>query len=620
MIRDYVDWWFSPLSTDTEFPSACRRSLESLATSFAEHVQSKVPAEMVMLAIMSASSTLIVFFRELRSASLEAESATGVAEYIRNNPDSALAQMIDEKFQREKLRYLASRILASFARKKDMECDPARLFTREILAMQIFDLTAQSCSTSSYINWYIVETFKDVQEEGGLLGKDSRAKEAEEAMARALAEAAEMTRLLEAEREGTSLPTNEDPVPTPSLSVPEPAPKTTFASILRDPNVLPHQPRFGSPLQQPSTFTATRDERHPIEPTMSPSTSEKSLSASLSPEGSESPARVSSTSLQYDEPPPETLQGASISLMDLSTDSGMGKPIRQKSTLSYMITIEPPGGRVPGWVAIKQFPDFESLHDVLRRLAAVGGIRSFPTELPEWKGKMHQPLADDLEAYLKAALAVKQLADSEAMKRFFGKEITDQSLAKKKAWPPLKGVGDGMKGAAEGSQKLFAAAWATTTKKRSSTPPVGREKARSELTLKEIAKDEVPTPEEDTAYHSPMFRESQSIRDSLNSISRSGTSNSLGIDNGLERTSTSSSLNGYTFIGDGEMSKSASSTSLETPSAAASATEITQPEPTSTPPPPPPVFSEPVSELQPPSAPITKPSSPGPTPIAASAM
>ena len=497
-----------------------------------------------------------------------------------------------------------------------MECDPARLFAREILAMQIFDLTATSCSASSYINWYIVETFKDVQEEGGLLGKDSRAKEAEEAMARAVAEAAEMTRLLEAEREGTPLPTNEDPVPTPPLSVPEAAPKTTFASILRDPDIIPHQPRFDVPLQQPATFPSTHDQPHPIETAMPPSTSEGSLSANLSPEGSDSPARLSSTSLQYDEPPQETLQGATISLMDLSTDSGTGKPIRQKSTLSYMITIEPSGGRVPGWVAIKQFTDFESLHDVLRRLAAVGGIRSFPTDLPEWKGKMHQPLADDLETYLKTALAVKQLADSEAMKRFFGKEITDQSLAKKKAWPPLKGVGEGMKGAAEGSQKLFAAAWgATTTKKRSSTPPVGREKARSELTLKEIAKDDVPTPEEDTAYHSPLFRESPSVRDSLNSISRSGTSNSLGVDGALERTSTSSSLNGYTFIGDGEMSKSASSTSLETPSAAASATELTQPEPVSTPPPPPPMFTEPVSELQPPSAPVTKPPSPVPPPI-----
>ena len=617
VIRDYIDWWFSPLSPDTEFPSACRRSLETLANSFAAHVQSKIPAEMVMLAIMSASSTLIVFFRELRSASLETESASGVAEYIRNNPDSALAQMIDEKFQREKLRYLASRILASFARKKDMECDPARLFSRELLAMQIFDLTATSCSTSSYINWYIVETFKDVEKEGGLLGKDSRAKEAEEAMARALAEAAEMTRLLEAEREGregTPLPVSEDLVPTSPPSVPESAPKTTFASILRDPEVIPHQPRFEAPLEHSSATPAINPECYKSEPTMPPSTSESSLAANLTPEGFESPARLSSTSLQYDEPPHETLQGATISLMDLSTDFGTGKPIRQKSTLSYMITIEPTGGRVPGWVAIKQFPDFESLHDVLRRIAAVGGIRSFPAELPEWKGKMHQSLADELEQYLKSALGVKQLADSEAMKRFFGKEITDQSLAKKKAWPPLKGVGDGMKGAAEGSQKLFAAAWATTTKKRSSIPPVGREKSRSELTLKEIAKDDIPTPDEDTAYHSPLFREAPSLQDST-SISRSGTSNSLGVDSVLERSSTSSSLNGYTFIGDGDTSNSASSTSLETPSAAASAVDLARPEPTSTPPPPPPIFSEPTSELQPPSAPITKPPSPVPPPV-----
>src|SRR5208282_3365138 len=140
LIRDYIDYWFSPLSPDNEFPSACRRSLESIASSFASHVQSKVPSEMVMLAIMSASSTLIVFFRELRSASLETESATGVAAYIRNNPDSALAQMVDEKFQREKLRYFSTRLLSTFARKKDLECDAGRLLAREMLTMQVFNL------------------------------------------------------------------------------------------------------------------------------------------------------------------------------------------------------------------------------------------------------------------------------------------------------------------------------------------------------------------------------------------------------------------------------------------------------------------------------------------------
>ena len=607
MIRDYIDWWFSPLSPDTEFPSACRRSLECLAVSFAAHVQSKVPAEMVMLAVMSASSTLIVFFRELRSASLEMESPCGVAEYIRNNPDSALAQMVDERFQQEKLRYLASRILASFARKKDMECDPARLFARELLAMQIFDLTATSCSTSSYINWYIVEIFKDVQEDGGLLGKDSRAKEAEEAMARALAEAAEMTRLLEAEREGTPLSSSEDLVPEPPPLAAGAAPKTTFASILRDPEVLPHQPRLDAPLQRSAASPGQQDHSIPVELTMPTSTSKSAPSANPAPEGTDSPASPSSASVHDDEIPHETLQAATISLMDLSTDAGAGKPIRLKSTLSYMITIEPRGGRVPGWVAIKQFLDFESLHDVLRRLAAVGGIRSFPTELPDWKGKMHQPLAEDLENYLKSALAIKQLADSEAMKRFFGKEITDQSLAgKKKAWPtPLKGVGEGMKGAAEGSQKLFAAAWATTTKKRASTPPRGREKASGEFPLKEIAKDDMPTPEEDNADLSPQFKESLPFRDST-SISGSGTNNSLGVDSGLERSSTSSSLNDYAFIGDGDSSKSASSTSLETPSAAASVTELTQPETTSSPHPQEPELSESVSEFRQPSASITQ--------------
>src|SRR5271156_3725143 len=106
-----------------------------------------------------------------------------------------------------------------------------------MLAMQVLNLTAVSCSTSSYINWYIVETFKEVQDQGGLLGKDSRAKEAEEAMAPAAAEAAEMTRLLELERSGGLSQTDLESVSVPALE--ESSPKTTFASLLRDPDILP---------------------------------------------------------------------------------------------------------------------------------------------------------------------------------------------------------------------------------------------------------------------------------------------------------------------------------------------------------------------------------------------
>lgn len=530
-----------------------------------------------MLSIMSSSSTLIVFFRELRAASVETESATGIAEYIQNNPDSALAQMIDEKFQQERLRQLATRLLTIFARKTDRECEAGMLFAREMLAMQVLNLTATSCSTSSFVNWYIVETFKEVQDQGGLLGDDSRAKEAQEAMRRAAAEAAEMTRMLEAEKneeltKSTLAETAVSNLPT------EPAPKTTFGSLLKDPDILPpNLEQVEAILRRPGALPPPPDLIDEVEAAAQTS-NEKPVSSNSIP--SAETARLSSSSLNYEEPPQETLQGANISLMDLSTDAGTGKPIRQKSTLSYMITIELVGGRVPGWVAIKQFSDFESLHEVLRRLAIVSGLRSFPIELPESKGKMHQTLADELEQYLKTALAQKQLADSEAMKRFFGKEINDLSLGKKKTWPPLKGVGEGMRGAmlssAEGSQKLLAAAWATTgiNKKRSSTP-IGTAKSQSEATLKDIMKppaekspaekasaasnlkdlvtDEIPSPEEeDTSYHSPLFRESATFLNQMNAAP----------DTGLQRSSTSSSLNGYTFIGDGDVSNSASSTSL----------------------------------------------------------
>ena len=549
-----------------------------------------------MLALMSASSTLIVFFRELRIASIETESTTGVAEYLRNNPDSALAQMIDEKFQQEKLRHLSSRLLAKFAKKGDHECEAGRLFAREMLAMQVLNLTASSCSTSSYINWYIVETFKEVDERKPLLN-DSRAREAEEAMTRAVAEAAEMTRLLEAERGADALQKLEGAdIPQPVVAAQ--LPKTTFASLLED-NLRPQPLRPNSlPTEDPLQLAPHpgQIESNDVSIARSSFVASKPIVAEY-----ETPPRTSTSSLPpEDETPQETLHGAKITLMDLSTDSGAGKPIRQKATLSYMITIEPASGRVPGWVAIKQFADFESLHDVLKRLAYVGGLKMFPAELPEWKGKMHQPLADELESYLKVALSTKQLADSEAMKRFFGKEITEQSLAKKKAWTPLKGVGnvkDAVKSSAEGSQKLFAAAWANTgiNKKKANVPP---SKSREDVSIKEITKEDIPTtPDEDTSYHSPLFRESATFpKDSPNQA--------------LEHNSTSESLNGYTYLGGGELSRSMSSTSVTSDS--------TSEAPEQTPrPPQPPNFANalPIATPEPTIRTVSSQSSPPPLPI-----
>jgi hypothetical protein len=506
---------------------------------------------------------------------------------------------------------LSTRLVGTFGKKEDIECAAGRLFAREMLTMQVFNLTATSCSTPSYINWYIVETFKDVQDEGGLLGKDSRVKEAEEAMARAVAEAAEMTRLLELEKGANELRNDDVTTSTITPERAESAPKTTFASMLRDPDILPQPNRVDSVFRQSGVLPPTLNRIDAVEATLRNSPSEGAIPPTANRPAYDSPPRLSSTSLQYDEPPQETLQGAKITLMDLSTDAGTGKLIRQRSTLSYMITIEPPGGRVPGWVAIKQFTEFESLHDVLRRIANVGGIRSFPTELPEWKGKMHQSLADNLENYLKTALSIKQLADSEAMKRFFGKEITDQSLGKKKAWPPLKGVGDGVRDAvvssAGGSQKLLAAAWATTgiNKKRSSAP-IGLEKPKPEITVKDT-KDDAPTSEGETVYHSPSFRNSASV-------SRSGTVDNFDSDIGLERSSTSSSLNGYTFIGEGERSDSASTTSFDTPNRLESQSPMEATEPESSIP----LgirASDPLVEPDSTSAPITKSPPPAPPPL-----
>ena len=569
-----MEWWYSPLTPDNEFPSACRRSLEYMALSFTSHVQSKAPSEVVMLAVMSLSSTLIVFFRELRAASLEpSTTSSSVLTYIRNNPQSALAQMADEKAQQAKLRYLSTRLLHTFARKSDMACEPTKLFAREMLAMQILNLTATECSKTSYINWYIVETLKSPPEEKGVIGNSDRAREAEEAMAQAVAEAAEMTKLLESQ----NAPVETNEITQDTSTAIEPRPKTTFASILQDSEDV-----FGfKPIVQEPNVEEPNNLPSPAPHESNPDVGEVSIQTLPPPSPSPSPSPLPPLSIPKSEPivrtpspedppPSDSLQNAKITLMDLSPGADSNKPIRQKSHLSYMITIEPSSRSIPGWISLKSFPDFEALHDILRRLANVGGIRSFPTELPDWKGRQYTEVAEDLEKYLRNALGTKQLADSEAMKRFFGKEMAEQQdKGKRKSgaggWKPqfkamgtgVKGMGSGVKDAlsqsAEGSQKLIAAAWATAgiAKRGGSDDSRGASPVRKS---KEDGVEGARASEEDTTFHSPLFRKSASFPKSMLDVQEGG----------LEQEESSNNLNGYAMLGEDDVSDSGSLSSTKT--------------------------------------------------------
>ncbi|KKY31458.1 putative px domain-containing protein [Diaporthe ampelina] len=120
---------------------------------------------------------------------------------------------------------------------------------------------------------------------------------------------------------------------------------------------------------------------------------------------------------------PLTLHNAKITIYD---DGTVDKSrIRTKPTWDYLIQIEPSSSQYSGWMIVRQYFDFEKLHEVLRRIAAISGITAFTEqhkELPQFKVHTRESLRGELERYLRDACWYKALAESEGMKRFLDKD------------------------------------------------------------------------------------------------------------------------------------------------------------------------------------------------------
>ncbi|KAI6990166.1 hypothetical protein KC355_g10426, partial [Hortaea werneckii] len=129
------------------------------------------------------------------------------------------------------------------------------------------------------------------------------------------------------------------------------------------------------------------------------------------------------------EPPQLTLHKAIISIFDDSQPNERAS-IKAKPQTDYLIQIEPSSSAFPGWMIARKFADFETLHEVLRRISAIAGVPQFVQthpELPKWKTNTKSSLRTELERYLTDAVRFQPLAESEGMKRFLEK---DQGLMK----------------------------------------------------------------------------------------------------------------------------------------------------------------------------------------------
>ncbi|KAL8720255.1 MAG: hypothetical protein Q9225_002853 [Loekoesia sp. 1 TL-2023] len=462
VIHDYVKWWYRPLlPEDLSFPSACRQTLTGFLLSISYHLSRKRPADVFLDFLTNSSSIVIVFLNELAnaltaSAYSEAEAADLLHQYLEQNPRSSLANVLDLDQQKRKLNAVSEEILQAFLDSKAYNCEPVRVFLRQMLAGICLEMTIQSCAKPEWINGWIVYLLEQAEPElinaidagvgdataanvkesattapatqgkianptaGFSTSKDSGHKRtvsrAEEAMDEAMQEAKRLSEMIAAE-EAKRAQGNENPV-------------SSGTSTRGDPTPTSSQSDLGA-LIDGSTSSLSGDTAQPLSD-QQPAKSEPVSSFTNFDQllNSQPPTALQSGHTRtHSAVPSLTLYNASISIFDDAMPGDKGT-LRSKPAFDYLLQVEPATSQHPGWMIARKYADFETLHEVLRRISKISGVPEFADQyiaIPGWKNRSKDAVRMDLEHYLRDALSFNRLAESEGMKRFLEK---DQGLGR----------------------------------------------------------------------------------------------------------------------------------------------------------------------------------------------
>ena len=404
---------------------------------------------------------MIVFFNELSSA-LAASPTTSASDaidaYLQMKPDSNLANVLDVKHQEKKLDMVAEDILQSYLEPKTYNCRPAHVFLREILAKVVLEMTIANCSKAEWINGWIVyileegepelmnaidagvehsagdrlrnvtnqvkeheKVLKEVSNEENINTANHRrvVSRAQEAMDEAMREAQRLTQLIAKEdakrlREqqnvsSTSISDDVSESTTQGVATPTSSQSDMAGDHENETMVSANMP-VELTLNESAEVTSA-----PSQPPQSAFTSFDQLVPSQPP-----------TALQANQEKVAllTLYNANLAIFDDSMPGEKGT-IRAKPTADYLIQIEPASSQHPGWMIARKFADFETLHEILRRISAISGAAGFAethATLPNWKGHTKASLRGELERYLNDAVRFKPLSESEGLKRFLEKD------------------------------------------------------------------------------------------------------------------------------------------------------------------------------------------------------
>jgi hypothetical protein len=162
VIRDYVDWWYAPIvPTDRSFALSCRKVLMSFILAVSNQLSRKRPADAFVDFVTHSCSIIIVFLSQMAAALAELPSDSNstavdaIHRYLSSQEDSPLSNLLNQQQQSTKFKMVAEDLL-DFLERPSRECDPVRIFLREILSTIILEGTLQTCSKPEWINGWIV--------------------------------------------------------------------------------------------------------------------------------------------------------------------------------------------------------------------------------------------------------------------------------------------------------------------------------------------------------------------------------------------------------------------------------------------------------------------------------
>ncbi|KAJ6261143.1 hypothetical protein Dda_3809 [Drechslerella dactyloides] len=118
------------------------------------------------------------------------------------------------------------------------------------------------------------------------------------------------------------------------------------------------------------------------------------------------------------------LLNARVTVLDTGPAYNPPRVLKSKPKSPFMIQLEPLDAA--GWIVMKGYQDFETLHETLIKLATPTGSTKYKlayTEgLPSWRDRTVDELVALLELFLRIALSEEGLAGSETLFKFFQKD------------------------------------------------------------------------------------------------------------------------------------------------------------------------------------------------------